>query len=185
MTCSLLSCPVAMAYRWVQSWFNYIETEEEFDMSYGSLMEWLSSTSSNITPFVGEAIRNFVIQFLLPKKMYWLRAFRLTVRAFDEKSNSLVEGQNSSMKHGSMPVRPNMSLKTSAKTMLDKTLMLHAHRSVIQSKKVGKTSLWSNTNISGLLTCYAEGLVTEHMERRVTYSCAKGEYSPLIPVFNH
>ena len=84
-----------MAYRWVQSWVNYIETEEEFDMSYESLMEWLSSTSSNITPFAGEAIRNFVMQFLLPKKMYWLRAFRLTVRAFDEKSNSLVEGQNS------------------------------------------------------------------------------------------
>lgn len=137
-------------------------------------MDWLFLASTSVTPTLAETIRNFVIQNLLPKKMYWLRSFRLKVRAFDEKSNSLVEGQNSSMKHGSTPVRPNMSLSTAAKTMVDKTQMLHSHRATQQSKKTSKTSLWSSTKVSGNLTCYAEGLVTEQMERRILYSCAQG-----------
>ena len=163
-----------IAYRWIQSWFNYIETHDEFDVSYRELMNWLLSPSYGVSPTTAEVIRNFVIQTLLPKKDRWLRSFRLKVRGFDEKSNSLVEGQNSSMKHGSMPVRPNMSLKVAAKTMLDKTELLHSQRSVKQSKKTSKTSLWSNTNISGVLTCYAEGLVTEQMERREQYHCVQG-----------
>jgi len=107
--------------------------------------------------------------FLFNRASIWWK-----VQAFDEKSNSLVEGQNSSMKHGSMPVCPNMSLKAAAKTMLDKMEMLCSQRSVQQSKKTTKILLWSNTNITGLLTSYAEGSLTEQMECRALYNCAQG-----------
>ena len=180
--CFSFFCSTAnIAYRWIQTWFNYIETHEEFDVSYQGMSNWLSSESSGVSPTVAEVIRNFVIQTLLPKKVHWLRSYRLKVRGFDEKSNSLVEGQNSSMKHGSMPVRPNMSLKVAAKTMLDKTELLHSQRTVVQSKKTSKTSLWSNSNISGILTCYAEGLVTEQMERREQYHYIQGLYLFCLP----
>jgi hypothetical protein len=102
-----------IAYSWIQSWFWYVETLTEFEVSLQSFWTWLDTTDDVQEEFSVPKlkIRDFVTKSLLPKREYWLRCYRLSQLSFDAKTTSVVEGQNSALKDGTVKAASNFSLQ--------------------------------------------------------------------------
>ena len=133
-------------------------------------MTWLDGKNDEGCKPLREAIRDFIIRKLLPHERWWLRYHRFHVRCFDETSNSLVESQNSRLKTGSMAVKPNMSLATSACSMMDQSKLTHSTRAITVAAMSASTTLWSLTTTAKLLTPTAEKIVVENFNKRHLYS---------------
>ncbi|MGH7955279.1 MAG: hypothetical protein ACREOZ_04895 [Gloeomargaritales cyanobacterium] len=122
------------------------------------------------------AIHEFIVKSLVPNEEMWLRCYRLKIRAFDEKTTSICEGQNASAKRGPMPVKPNMSIKTSAEVMTVYSTAKNEMRAMESAKQLEETQLWSRSQTCGELTDYAEGLSSQNFDRRCHYCSVKGEF---------
>ena len=166
----------SISYRWIQTWFYDIETHAEFIESHRRLMSWLNSHSGEGCQGLLEAIRNFVIKKLLPYENSWLRCHRLNIRCFDETSNSLVESQNSRLKTGAMAVKPNMSLATSANSMMDQSQLDTSRRAITTAAASGSTNLWSCTNTAKFLTPKAEAIAVKNFDAREKYSLLQSKF---------
>ena len=61
------------AYKWIQSWFWYIDTIEEFEKSLTKFRKWLEATDDNNDTFSisKNKVRDFVTKSLLPKRDFW------------------------------------------------------------------------------------------------------------------
>jgi len=156
---------------WIKTWFNEIETFEEFDESYARLQSWLDT----VIPNTVEAIRNFITEKLLVHRVRFLRCYRIKVQGFDELANSNAESQNSSIKRGPMKIQPNMSMQLSSKIMTDKHSMIQNYHAVTDASKLNATCLWSSSKTSFELTKLAEGVVCQEFERRISFSMAQGK----------
>jgi hypothetical protein len=122
------------------------------------------------------AIRKFVVQSLLPLKFQWLRCFFLYKRSLDAKANSVVESQNSSLKHGTVKVSSSLGIETSTQRMTDYANLIHHRKSVNTAGAVTSTPLWSASGTAGWLTNYAEGLICSNMDRRLFYKVVQGVF---------
>lgn len=140
-------------------------------------MSWLDMKTENGCETLRNAIRDFILTKLLPHEKSWLRCYRLHVRYFDETSNSLVESQNSRLKNGTMAVKPNMSLATSAKSMIDQSELLRTTRAIGLAAKSVSTNLWSGTETAKLLTPKAESIAVENFDKRSHYSLLQSKNS--------
>lgn len=54
------------SYKWIQTWFYYVETYEEFKESYRRLMSWLDTKTDNGCEPLRNAIHDFILTKLLP-----------------------------------------------------------------------------------------------------------------------
>jgi hypothetical protein len=113
------------AYSWVQSWFWNIETKIEFDKSLNDFWLWLDSCLHDNCSYCStvSAIRNFDIQSLLPKLDYWVRYSRIDQLSFEATTNSVVEGQNTSLKRGVIQTKSNNSLLQSTKALMSNSVV--------------------------------------------------------------
>jgi len=179
-----LNIMASTSYKWIQSWFYDIETRAEFVESHHRLMTWLDGKNDEGCKPLREAIRDFIIRKLLPHERSWLRYHRLHVRCFDETSNSLVESQNSRLKTGSMAVKSNMSLATSACSMMDQSELTHSTRAITVAAMSASTTLWSLTTTAKLLTPTAEKIVVENFNKRHLYSLLQMEEMKCLLVWS-
>ena len=76
--------------KYITTHYNVISLDDFYSFLEGS------RTEANAAMII--AIRNFVVQSLLPLKFQWLRCYFLYKRSLDAKANSVVESQNSSLK---------------------------------------------------------------------------------------
>jgi len=67
-----------------------------------------------------------------------------------------------------MRIMPNMSLSSSAQVLADKQSMLQKNRDVHNAIHLNATSLWSASLTSTELTKYAEGLVAQNFDCRLS-----------------
>jgi hypothetical protein len=168
------------AYQWIQTWFWNIESEAEFQMSLDDFYAFLDSSRTEANTAMLTAIRNFVLQSLLPLQYQWLRCHFLYKRSLDAKANSVVESQNSSLKHGTVKVSSSLGIETSTQRMTDYANLLHYRKSVSAAGAVTSTPLWSASGTAGWLTHYAEGLICSNMDRRLLYKVTQGTCFPCL-----
>ena len=168
------------AYQWIQTWFWNIESETEFKMSLDDFYAFLDRSRTEANTAMLTAIRNFVLQSLLPLQYQWLRCHFLYKRSLDAKANSVVESQNSSLKHGTVKVSSSLGIETSTQRMTDYANLLHNRKSVSAAGAVTSTPLWSASGTAGWLTNYAEGLICSNMDRRLLYKVTQGTCSPYL-----
>ena len=154
------------AYQWIQSWFWDIESEAEY----------LGSCRTEANKDMITAIRNFVVQGLIPVKCQWLRCYFLYTRSLDAKANSIVDSQNSSLKHGTVQVTSNLGIDCATQRMTDYAKLIHHRKSVNEASAVASTLLWSASGTVGWLTGYAEGLICSNMYRRLCYLVVQGMF---------
>ena len=164
------------AYQWIQSWFWDIESEAEFQLSLQLFYAYLGSCRTEANKDMITAIRNFVVQGLLPVKCQWLRCYFLFTRSLDAKANSVVESQNSSLKHGTVKVTSNLGIECATQRMTDYAKLIHHRKSVNEASDVTSTPLWSASGTVGWLTSYAEGLICSNMDRRLCYLVVQGMF---------
>ena len=174
------------AYQWIQSWFWNIESEAEFQISLEDFFSFLEGSRTEANAAMMTAIRNFVVQSLLPLKFQWLRCYFLYKRSLDAKANSVVESQNSSLKHGTVKVSSSLGIETSTQRMTDYANLIHHRKSVNTAGAVSSTPLWSSSGTAGWLTNYAEGLICSNMDRRLLYKVVQGAFCnamkfPFVP----
>jgi hypothetical protein len=168
------------AYQWIQTWFWNIESEAEFKMSLDDFYAFLDRSRTEANTAMLTAIRNFVLQSLLPLQYQWLRCHFLYKRSLDAKANSVVESQNSSLKHGTVKVSSSLGIETSTQRMTDYANLLHNRKSVSAAGAVTSTPLWSASGTAGWLTNYAEGLICSNMDRRLLYKVTQGTCFPWL-----
>jgi hypothetical protein len=162
------------AYQWIQSWFWDTESEAEFELSLEEFYAFLESSRTDANSLLMTAIRNFVVQGLLPVKFQWLRCYFLYKRSLEAKANSVVESQNSSLKHGTVKVTSNLGIDFATQRMTDYAKLIHHRKSMNTASAVTSTPLWSASGTAGWLTDYAEGLICSNMDRRLCYKIVQG-----------
>ncbi|MGH7954957.1 MAG: hypothetical protein ACREOZ_03260 [Gloeomargaritales cyanobacterium] len=170
------------AFHWIQTWFFYIETEAEFEVSKDKLFSWLAEESKGDFETGSKAIKEWILTSILPKKELWVRYLRKDIRAMDEVSTSLCESQNSSNKRGPMAVNPSMSIATSAKVMTDYAVIRQNYKLQSSASVMQSHNIWSRSPIADVLSPYAEGIVAQNYDSRNAYVSVQGE---LLPTATH
>merc|ERR1712177_59248 len=87
---------------WIKSWFDYVETEAEFEISKKQLSKYILS----ITNVVGYAFTDEISQLIHnidTEKKKLLHYFFIDTCTFDYIGSSIVESANYSEKKGSIP----------------------------------------------------------------------------------
>ena len=168
------------AYQWIQSWFWDIESESEFDVSLAEFYLFLTTSRTDSNAVMLLEIRNFVLKTLIPVKLQWLRCYFLYSRSFNTKANSVVESQNSSLKHGTVKVSSNLGIETATQRMTDYANLVHSRKAISVATTVLSTPLWSNSGTKGWLTDYAEGIVCSNMDRRLAYRVVQGKVCDML-----
>ena len=165
------------AYRWMNSWFWTIETKNEFVHSKKVFFDWLKNDTvlDALTEGAAKAMTALHQVSLKPYECMFARYKRLFVFAFDEKTTSLVEAMNSSMKRGVIPVRANMTLAKSAATMTASSNHKMVREKMSAERDESRTALFSKSDTKLHLNKRAEGIVIEEFDNRTKHHGALGE----------
>ena len=158
-------------YKWIQSWFWYIDTVEEFEESLTQFRKWLEATDDNDDTFLNgkNKIRDFVTKSLLPKRDFWLRPLRLQQLSFDAKTTSVVEQQNHALKRGVMVVKGNCTIQKAAQVMNDNSRVTHSLKKIKRAKDISLTLLWTLSGTRFALTSFAEMIVLTNLDKSQAY----------------
>ncbi len=102
---------------WLWSWTDSIETEAEFDHSLECLWRFIESES--VKRIMGEdfisRFRSFLVKIVLPYQDKLLFTTRIGIRGGNERTTSIVEAENSSLKTTCIGPKPNQPIHMSAK----------------------------------------------------------------------
>jgi MULE transposase domain/SWIM zinc finger len=101
---------------WIKSWFNYIETIEEYEISKELLLMYLNSPPAGVTQGNIFFIRDWIINNLEPHAKKCFFAHFLYKQTFERVSTQFVEAENSVLKSNKLGTRPCQSIHSSAKT---------------------------------------------------------------------
>ena len=102
---------------WIKSWFDYVETEAEFEISKKQLTNYMLS----ITNVVGCAYTDQISQLIHnidTEKKKLLHYFFIDICTFDYIGSSIVESANYAEKKGSIPISSRMNIANSACTQV-------------------------------------------------------------------
>jgi hypothetical protein len=159
------------AFSWIQSWLWNIETKVGFDKSMGEFWFWLDTFLHDNGTYCStvSAIRTFVIQSLLPTLDYWVRYSRIDELSFEATTNSVVEGQNSSLKRGVIQTKPDYSLLQRTKTLMANSEVKCRVTKIKKAKEVVSTPLWTSNATVAQLTPFAERLVSRNFQQSLYY----------------
>lgn len=97
---------------WLWSWTDSIETEAEFDHSLQSLWSFLDSDIANnvMGREFTDRFKWFLIKIVLPFQDKLLFSTRVGVRGGNERTTSMAESENSSLKTSCLGPRPNQPI---------------------------------------------------------------------------
>ena len=164
--------------RWIMSWFKYIESSQEFDLSLKYFTKYLNSKTSIIGQFCVEQIIDLKTK-MIGKKEYLFHHHFLTTTNFDFLGDSFIEALNQSIKRGPISVNSRMDMSNSAFTQLKATTVTSMKRNLDVAKYINTTNLWSKSQTSSYLTPYAEGIICDIFDRKGQYinlRCAEMEW---------
>ena len=153
---------------WIRSWFNYIESEEEFCISLKRFMSYFESKQSIIGDVASDECVK-LISNIKSKKHHLLHYFFLDVATFDFVGDSIVEGANYPIKYGTLKVSSKMDISNSGYTQLKSTEAKYIAEYVSSAKTINSKKTWSQSLTSEYLTNYAEGIACSNFDRISEY----------------
>jgi hypothetical protein len=108
---------------WVHSWTNEVETMAEYQLSKDTLDCWLKSPAiiEELKEWRVTALQDYILTSILPHESKFLYVRRLRICAFDERTTSNAESENSSLKQGTGHTLPGQSLHSAGRTINDKS----------------------------------------------------------------
>lgn len=164
----------------MRSWFFDIETADEYRNSVSQFQTWLISPTTKkelgeLVPKI-EMLQKNTLEF---NESLWVRYRRLFVHGFDMCTTGMAEGMHSSLKNGSIAVRPSMNVDEAARTMLDKSALREMKKGKKDAKQHLAKKLWTRSSTSAHLTKYMEGLCVSMLDRTSEYTVVQGESNSL------
>ena len=154
--------------KWIMSWFKYIESSQEFDISLKYFTIYLESIQSIIGQFCVEQIIELKTK-MIGKKEFLFHHHFLTITNFDYLGDSFIEALNQSIKRGPIAVNSRMDMSNSAFTQLKGTTVKSMKRNLDGAKYINTKNLWSQSRTSSYLTPYAEGIMCDIFDRKSQY----------------
>ncbi|MGH7974329.1 MAG: hypothetical protein ACREBR_02290 [bacterium] len=164
-----------IACQWVKSWITDIETVDEYCDSKAKLFDWLKCNGVSSFERGASAIREWIMTSFFPNEQKLVRCYRLHVRGRDEMTTSAVEGNNGVMKRGPMAVTPSMSIAITTKRLIEDASAKGDIRLQNIAGRGQAIPLWTKSPTVGLLSDFAEGIVSQNFQRRLQYSAVQGE----------
>jgi hypothetical protein len=163
---------------WIMSWFKYVESTHEFELSLKYFSIFLETKTCVIGQFCTEQIVDLKTK-MIGKKEHLFHHFFLTTINFDFLGDSFIEALNQSIKKGPISVNSRMDMSKSAFTQLKATTVTSMKRSLDSAKYINTKNLWSQSKTSSYLTPYAEGIMCNIFDRKsqyITIRCNKKEW---------
>ena len=154
--------------RWITSWFNYVETENEFYQSHKKFMLYFKASEKIIGDTCSEQLTT-IVNKIVDKKYLLMNHFFIDTCTFDFLGDSIVEAANNSLKSGPISVSNKMELANSGFTQLKATEAKSQKTYCEYAKSLNSTILWSKSNTAKYLTPYAEGIACKLYDRRTSY----------------
>jgi hypothetical protein len=107
---------------------------------------------------------------ILPHESKFLYVRCLQIHAFDERTMSNTEAENSSIKTGTGNTLISQQLHSAGKTLNDKSKVRSTAHAQSYATHAMSSGMWSNTETSNIVTPYAEGLLQANWERSFVYA---------------
>ena len=160
---------------WVYSWYFYIESEAEFNLSKALFFEWLEENKKKkILPVLTVmTIKTWVDNHLMPFESFWLNHTRLFVGGMDQRTSSTAEAMHWSMKSGFDAVRAGMNADVAAETMCDKSLRLTKNLENYNADQVTRTKLWTDDPSLQMITDWCSRRAEEQWDASFQYKILK------------
>lgn len=154
--------------RWITSWFNYVETENEFEQSRNKFMKFFKASERIIGDTCTTELYT-IVNKIIDKKYLLMNHFFIDTCTFDFLGDSIVEAANNSLKSGPISVSNKMELANSGLTQLKATEAKSQRTYCEYAKSLNSTILWSQSNTAKYLTPYAEGIACKLYDRKSSY----------------
>jgi hypothetical protein len=154
-----------------------IESSAGFELSKDQLFDWLMDKKYNeVLPIASyNAIRDLVMQQLLPVVQKWGRHFRQNAQGvMHEVTTSIVESQNSATKgNHSYSVKCQMTLDLSLETLILFGRNYIDRKMQQSATQYSKSALCSSNCTNNFLTDYAGHVVSSNLCRGTSYLSTK------------
>jgi hypothetical protein len=160
---------------WIHSWTNEVETMAEYQFSKDVLDCWFQSPAvrEELKEWRITVLQNYILMSILPHESKFLYVRRLRIRAFDERTTSNAESENSSLKTGTGNTLTSQQLHSAGKTLNDKSKVRTLARAQSYAKHAMSSGTWSNTETAKVVTPYAEGLLQASWEQSFLYASVR------------
>lgn len=160
---------------WVHSWTIEVETMTEYQLSKAIFDCWFKSPAvhQELKEWQITAFQHYILTSILPHESKFLYVRCLRIRAFDERTTSNAEAENSSLKRGTGHTLTSQQLHSAGKTIIDKSKVCGAASAQSYATQVMSTGTWSNTKTVKVVTPYVEGLLHSSWERSFLYASAQ------------
>jgi len=160
---------------WLYSWLeSKVETEMEYKISKALLFQYL--THPNQVAILGntncDKIVNFIREHVVPYEQNSCFFHRISIRHYDECTNSSIEGSFGGMKYSSMPVNPQHSVSRSACILSLSSEIKNTFREQKNGCEAEITRLWCVHKIGSKCSHLGAGLLQEQWFLKGNYiSC--------------
>jgi len=159
-------------YYWIKSWFFYIESVQEFEVSRDEMYEYMQDNETILTANLVNEVKKLITYKLIPHKTKWINYHHMSVRGFNFKTTSPAEAMHSAMKTGFAAVKGTMSMAQSGKAMIAKT----SKRNIKNASTMSKRKLWSDMDYCDWMTVHAEDRSQEFWNRKDIYCCVQTQH---------
>jgi hypothetical protein len=105
---------ISVVEAWIKSWFFYVETNDEYQMSKNLLLLFLNSPPSDVSQANICHITDWIRVSLETHEKKWLHSHFLYKQTFGRQSTQFVEAENSVLKNNLLGTKPNQSIDTCA-----------------------------------------------------------------------
>lgn len=165
-----------VAKKWIKSWFWSIATKQQYEISKAKFFTWLNT--SQVNSVFGNCLCNsltFLVKNILePVAPKWVRYVRFSIPgSMEERTTSIVEQINGSLKRSSGKVHCNMSIDEALRVAHNKSEQSFGSKMKKSGLALSSAPLWTNLTDAIHLTSHAAGLVSVNFNRRVKYVSAR------------
>ena len=156
---------------WMLSFYVYVETEDELDISIHNLICFTASftVSKELGKVLTQQITDFIQGTWYPNKHKYAKCYKMDALYFGQISSNPAEHSNKFIKSEEISTRPTMRLKSAALVISNKTDL--KAQSKLQSTKehIISTPTWSSSTTAEHITKHAEGLIHKEYSLRQNY----------------
>jgi hypothetical protein len=155
-----------IAFEWIHSWLFDLETVPKLCCSQDLFFQWLDTPSVK-TP-IGtvhcDKLWDFVHKSIIPNLSLMALVYCLFEESLDECTTSISEGMNSSTKHGTSKVAPNMAMATSGRRMVTQTLIREQKCKALNDQQARRERLWLSDESLKELTNYMANIAARFVD---------------------
>ena len=157
-------------FRHISSWFGYVETRKEFEVSYKTYLKKIENYKETIGDHAIIAIED-IIKNILQKEKYLFHYNFIGKSTMGCKGSSSCESSFSSLKKGSNKnsINSNTRIHKSTMSIIDLSEKQSRRKEIISMNNLNRHVTWSKSKVADVLNKYPLGVFNDHYDRRLEH----------------